>query len=281
MSLVALVAQAFSLSARLTALISLYVVAVIYTWLYRRWINARVSSAGAIAFTLTGVMAAFLLPPGMGLRGGDLSPAGILGYGERANDWAVPKVPEYARAAKDEVWYVGIDFHISSSQHQEMILKLLGEGVDVRFLIYDFLDEEALGINPNFDQLVRRFDCDGAQVIADLTSTVENLRRLQRRWTNKTSGAQLEIRLYRALPWARAYFFDPEQENGTALLVSYIYGQDAHNLPALLLRSHPKGLLPQYFKGAQALWRDSEDFTSWLTAYDAYKARNAVKTTGR
>jgi hypothetical protein len=154
------------------------------------------------------------------------------------------------------------------------VLKLLGSGVNVRFLFYDFLGEAPQELNPNFQDLVKRFDYQPPQLLADLTSTVENLRKLQSRWTNTPSGAKLEIRLYRALPWARAYLFDPSQENGKALIINYVYGKDTSNLPALLLKNEPGGMLQNYYIGVQALWQDATDFRAWLIKYDAHKTQD-------
>lgn len=271
-SLVALVAQVFSASARTTAILSLLVIALLYTWLYRRWLNNRVKSALIIGIAVVAAAVALLLPPGSGWRGGELSSAGIVAYGERANDWALPKIPEYAKDAKREVWYAGVDFHISASQHQDMLLKLLGQGVSVRFLLYDFLNTNGDGLNPNFPELVKRFDYESPQLLADLTSTVENLRKLQSRWVNKPSGAQLEIRVYKALPWARAYFFDPAQESGRAILINYVYGKDTSNLPAFVLRNEAHGLMPHYYSGMSILWQDATPLDAWLPAYEVYKA---------
>lgn len=282
-SLVAIVAQAFSLDGRTTAILSIYLVAVLYTWLYRRWINSVVPPALVLMLFITGLLGFLLfLPVARGSSVGDLSQSGIVGYGEHANDWAIPQVPTYAAAAKHDVWYIGVDFHISASQHQEMILKLLSNGVNVRFLFYDFLGGAQPGkLNPNFPDLVQRFDYQAPQLLADLTSTAENLRKLQGRWKNTPGGAKLEIRLYRGLPWARAYLFDPSYDNGSALLVNYIYRKDTSNLPALLIHNQSGGLLQSYMPGFEALWEDSTDFHDWLAAYDAYKAQNPEAPTPR
>lgn len=269
-SLVALVSQAFSLSARLTAILSLYTIVVLYTWLYRHWINSKVRSVAVLLFTLTVMLGAILfMPKG---READLSRSGITGYGERANDWAIPQVPALVAKAKHDVWYVGVDFHISSSQHQDLLLKQLAAGVNVRFLFYDFLSPDSqVSLNPNFSDVVSRFDYQAPQLLADLTSTVENLRRLQARWKNTPGGAQLEIRVYRAMPWTRTYLFDPVADQGAAFIVNYVYGKDTSNLPVLQVQYREGGILPTHYAGVQALWQTATKLDSWLPKYDAYK----------
>jgi len=274
-SVVALISQLLSLSVRTTAVISVYAILVLTTWIHRSWISATIPTPIVIFVMITSGLVSAIIPRPAATVQNNLSHSGIVDFGEKANDWAIPKVPLFAADSKHDVWYVAVDFHISSSQHQDLVLKLLGAGVNVRFLFYDFLGERPQDVNPNFQDLVKRFDYQSPQLIADLTSTAENLRKLQSRWTNTPSGAKLEIRLYRALPWARAYLFDPSQENGKALIVNYIYGKDTSNLPALLLKNEPGGMLQNYYIGVQALWQDATDFHEWLIKYDAYKAHNS------
>jgi hypothetical protein len=279
--LIALMCQLFRIDSQITALLSLSVVGEIAIWLNREHIQRRLSSPlllSVLVLLLAGIpiylhklkTAKEISPPSELL--------GITAYGDRANDFLLPQVPAAINNAKEEIWFVGIDFHISVTQVQEELLSKLYQGVSVRFIIYDFLTgySGSIASKAEFLQLAKTFDYDVDGMIADGESTVDNLLRLRKAWDQSRSAAKLEIRLTRTLPRARMYVFDPHREEGHSFIVPYIDYKNSVNNPGFIVLNRSQGFFGPYFKGSERIWASSEDFDSWLIKFTKYKKEGTI-----
>lgn len=274
----ALIAQAFSFNSQRTALLSLLVVVLAYSWLYRTWINKYINSAAVvialIAETAVLVYLVVYKPANLPV----IEESGLDGFGARANDYVMPQLKQHIEDARQEIWFVGIDFHISAGEQSELILAKLASGVNVHFLFYNVLaSQPELGLNPNLQEVADRFAYEKAALISDITSTAEILHSIQSRWKAGPSGGTFDVRVYNEMPWGRAYLFDPKNEvTAYAFIIPYLYASNPEITPALALRGSRSGLLQHYWRSVQAFSRRGQPLETWWPSFEAYKKKRGL-----
>jgi hypothetical protein len=208
---------------------------------------------------------------------GIASTIGIVDYQDRSNDF-LPRLRELSAGSNQEIWFVGMNFYISAPQLKDEILERLKHGVTVRFLIYDFLDEDTtrIALSRDLPQVARSFDNTPDELLSQSIQTVESLQQIAARAKQDVVRGRFEVRLFKTIPRARLYFFDPESPTGHTFFVPYTNRRDSPNLPGLLLRNVKGGMFESYFLSTSQLWNDSEPLEEWIGRYRAFQAARAA-----
>lgn len=284
-SLVALVCKLFEASPEQTSVASLYVIVVLYLVLYRKTINQRVRSSGLLVlivsfFAVAAFFARQVTSFGFFRRfsGSSItSTVGIVDYQERSNDF-LPRLRELSAGASQEIWFVGMNFYVSAPQLKDDLLERLRHGVTVRYLIYDFLSDDTtqVALSSDLPQVARSFDNTPDELLSQSIQTVESLQQLAMRAEQEGVRGRFEVRLFKTIPRARLYFFDPESPTGYTFFVPYTNRKDSPNLPGLLLHNVKGGMFESYFLSTNQLWHDSEPLEHWIGRYRAFQAARAA-----
>lgn len=189
---------------------------------------------------------------------------GIIDYSPKANDY-LPKLPALIEGAKAEIWITGISFYITLPANRDLLLKKLGEGVNVKFLIYNPMssnNEETAG---GFGQSIEVLNNECYLTIAALRDLQEVSRKAQ------TKG-RLEVRLFSTVPKMRLYMFDRESENGKTFFIPHVDHQNSPNVPGFLAKNIRTGIVPPFIEGAERIWNKATTFDDFLPKFDAGKS---------
>ena len=182
---------------------------------------------------------------------------------KRANDF-LSHTCTRIRKAKEEIWFVGANFYITAPEHRLLLVEKLRKGVDVKFLIFDFLSSSLPEVAESFSNSEQEFraQCQG---------TVESLRIISEAWQQlqRQTRGQLDIRLSTREPKLRFYFYDQRRLTGYTYFVPHVVKQDSPNLPGFLVRNMRRGIVSRYATGVQQLWDESQKFKDWLPKYEA------------
>lgn len=200
---------------------------------------------------------------------------------------------ELVKATK-EVWFFGTNFYSTTSTNfmsTDIVVSLLQKGVSVHYLVFNpesvlsyELEEKIRRLSQRQAELLvpeislEKFFADDFQQTKDeLHRENENgIRRLaafQKECDSQTLPGRLVVHLTGRLPKMRAYFLDPEQENGLLFFVPYMNRRDSPDLPGFLLntKSHAK-LIYSYLQGVKSEFNhsDTTDLQKFLAKYPQY-----------
>lgn len=217
------------------------------------------------------VLGAFLAPFAKGLLadGEDLDGTvlskvtGIVSVNAKANSM-LPQLAGYIDRARSEIWIVGVSFYITIPERRSEFLAALARGVNVRFLLFDFVNGAVDDVAEGFGQTRQELTSECVQTIAALT---ELMRIATAQALDKPRSGRLEARFFKTEPRTRFYFFDPQDQEGFTYFVPHVDHQNSPNLPGYLARNVRTGVVPPYFEGVKSLWNASADFEEWSKLY--------------
>jgi hypothetical protein len=149
------------------------------------------------------------------------------------------------RAAKREVWMIGATMHYTLNNCRQLILERVAAGLDVYLLVADpkGLDYEATA---------RSFGQDRATLLSETAMTLEACRDIAKRL--REAKGSFHVKVMDRVFTSGVYFFDPQAEDGTMLLVPHIPGHDAPVVPGFVFRRVQSGLLEDYFQIYKSIW---------------------------
>jgi hypothetical protein len=192
-------------------------------------------------------------------------------YGD-SNDYLKTKDTgffSHISGAKEEVWFVGLVFHISlaDGEVRKVILKKLAEGVSVKFLIYD-------PTSRNIELVAQQYGRDNAKyLLSDCETTIKYLSEIY--GTSKSGNLKkLEIKLYRDIPQSRLYIFDRNDPNNYTYFIPHVGQTRSGESPGYLFRND--SIAKEYHEAILRLWDSKEDagvitFEAWLDKAETKK----------
>jgi hypothetical protein len=157
-------------------------------------------------------------------------------------------------SAKDEIWFFGMNFHLSAVDQRPKLLDKLRSGVKIRYLVLD-------PYFPHLDQVARDFIQPPTELKNECLKGLNDIFELKRQWdliSNQTrSPGELEIRFYNNYPKSRLYLFDPGQSTGMTMFVPYFTSFRSPNMPGFLIENNPSSIFKSYYDGVRNLWNRS------------------------
>jgi hypothetical protein len=178
------------------AIVSATTIIILYLYVYREMIRRYVHSHWilifAISFITTATIEKDVVINKLIDQSGITRATGIIEYVPHANDW-LGNIGGYMDGSKQEIWLTGMSFYVTLPQFKDRIIKKLGDGVDVRFLIYDPL-------SPSLPQVAQAFGQRPEELASESRVTIENLRSIEEAWKHPTSSAKFEVRLFNGMP---------------------------------------------------------------------------------
>jgi class 3 adenylate cyclase len=199
----------------------------------------------------------------------DEDPGGLIKVFDKANDFlATGDSSQFASLlgnARNEAWFIGTSFYISSVQYRDLILDKLADGVDLNFLILD-PDGKAVPTASSLHGVTEtemRLDCmSGLRVLN---------RTLQEARMTGAPGA-LRIRLADEPFQIRLYFFDPRSPDGHLFFVPGLNGENTQTVPGFLVRNLAS-CAGVYFTGALKRWSHSGTRTleNWKAEHPGFE----------
>ncbi|MEQ1484793.1 hypothetical protein [Methyloglobulus sp.] len=153
------------------------------------------------------------------------------------------------RAAKREVWMIGATMHYTLNNCRQLIVDRVASGLDVCLLIADPEGRD-------YESTARSFGQDRATLLSETTMTLDACRDIKGRLRN--ANGSFQVKLMDRVFTSGVYFFDPQLEDGTMLLVPHIPGHDAPVVPGFFFRHVQHGLLDDYFQIYKSVWNNAE-----------------------
>lgn len=264
-AVLALVGKIFGASDFQTSLLGTSCLAIIYIVIYSRKVDGLIPASwifiGAILVaTVAGWNKDQISRQWMG-QSGFAKTTGIVEYVPHANDWLL-NAGKYMEAARQEIWLTGVSFYVTLPMFGEELLKKLGDGVNVRFLVYNPL-------SANLKDVAAVFGQTPEQLASETKVTIENLRVIETKWRRPTSDAKFEVRLFSDVPRQRIYIFDRRSVDGYTFFIPHVDNQNTPNLPGFLARNITTGVASAYFVGVESVWKSAQPFDEFLKSYDS------------
>lgn len=239
----------FGSSARVTAVVTLVVAALVLLALYRDLVN-KVGSPLLLALLLTlsigfSTITYFTASPTiLGLEYQYVQSSDIHG-----------DIAAYLDESTGELLMFGTSFHITIDERRLQILNALRRGVSVKVLTFDPQSK-------NLPILASTLENSVKELTGECEATVSQLRKLSIAWNaEKLQHAMpgtLEIRLHSTIPHARVYCFGSGPKART-LIVPYANSSRSVDSPAWLFSSDSR-VATQYRSGVNQVWADSPLF---------------------
>lgn len=165
--------------------------------------------------------------------------------------------------AKEEVWFVGLTFHISLADGdiRKVVLQKLTEGVSIKVFIYDPTSQ-------NIQLVAQRYGRDNAKnLFSDCETTIKYLSEIYETSKSRNLKKNLEIKLYRDVPQSRLYIFDRNDPNNYTYFIPHVGQSRSGELPGYLFRND--SIAREYRAAIISLWDGKEDagiitFEAWL-----------------
>lgn len=189
---------------------------------------------------------------------------GLVDYYSRANDF-VYRMPHYIDTAKQDVWLVGVNFYITVPEQKDRFLARLRAGVDVRFLVFNFL-------SPHVGEVAEGFGTTKASLMAECVSTMEGLVDIHTKAEGERLNGRFEVRLTDSEPRTRFCLFDRRSENGFTYFVPHVGRNNSPNLPGFLARNVEAGIAQDYIRSVEVLWGESTPLSDWIPGYEKFKS---------
>ncbi len=168
--LIALFCQVLDVSAQSTAAMSLASVFLTSICVYRRFINRHFPST-----ILTALLVALATVFFFNYKNILLKDTGLIRYYKHSNDF-LAVVDSEIENSREEVWFFGTNFNVTAGQRRDLLLRKLGQGVKVKFLIFNprspHLEDLARDFSQSPEELKAECDKGGFKVF----------------WSSKRSG---------------------------------------------------------------------------------------------
>ena len=259
---IALFCQVLDVSPQSTAAVSLAAVFLTSICVYRRFINRYFPSALLTAL-LIGLATVFFF----NYQNILLKDTGLIRYYKHSNDFLAQIDTEINRS-EHEIWFVGMDFNISSGERRDLLLKKLESGVKVRYLIFD-------PRSSHLDDLAKDFNQSPEELRAECEKGIQSILQLQKDWQAQakvsSSPGELTVRVFATHPHARFYVFDPDRTQGTTYFVPYLNSVNSPSVPGFLLQNVKTGVFSAYFDSILKLWATSSEFTNYTQSSEPVK----------
>jgi len=232
-----------------------------------------VSVMAGIVVLLIGVVAlvAWLRPDALlGLRG--KAGAGVAAFAkiyEKSNDFLATgdpyQFPSLLKSAKNEVWFVGTTFYISTAQYRDLFLSRLADGIDLNFLVLD-PEGEAIGM------MAQLLGSTKKELALDCTSGIRVLDRTADEARNAGSRGVLRIKLIDEPIQTRFYLFDPKAEDGFVYFIPLVNGTNSQTVPGYLVRKSEDASCDTYLKGVFRMWNQpaTKTIEAWKAAHPSF-----------
>lgn len=259
--LIALFCQVLDVSPQTTAASSLASAVLTTICIYRKPINRKVPSALLIAL-LVALGAVFFFNYHNIL----LKDTGLIKYYRHSNDF-LPQLDDELKKSQQEIWFVGTNFNISAGERRDTILKKLGEGLTVKYLIFDPHSDQMANLALDFNQSPEELksECEkGIQSILELRKSWEEAAK------NSSRPGSLQVRIFIVHPHARFYIFDPRRSQGTTFFIPYVHKVDSPGAPGYLLENIDTGVAQAYFAGLLKQWNESVSLETYLASHPEF-----------
>jgi hypothetical protein len=259
-SVIALLCNVLGLSVRNTASISLASIILTAIILYRGAINRTVPSS-LVCGLLVGLVAVFTA----NYEHIIFKDTGLIRYFHSSNNF-LGENEGFFTGAKKEIWFVGLDFHITAGDRKDLILTELEKGIKVRFLVFN-------PDSPLLTNIAVDFDQDPRALSSECTQSIENILALRNEWLRRPASAMypegLEIKTFEDVPHARLYIVDPDDNRGQAYYNPYMNRESSPVLPGYLLSNIKGGVMQEYLPGVRRLWSTAQ-------SVEIYESRHKV-----
>jgi thiamine transporter ThiT len=258
--LIALLCNLLGISGQNTAAISLAAIVLTAIILYRGAINRAVPSA-VVCGLLVGLISVFAANYEHIL----FKDTGLVHYFHASNDFLGQAGPFFKRA-HHEIWFVGLDFHITAGDRKKLILQKLGEGVKVRFLVFN-------PDSPFLPNIAQDFDQSPQELSAECIKSIDSIVALRKEWLQQPAAQEypegLEVKLFEDVPHARFYIVDPDDTRARSFYIPYMNRENSPVLPGYLLNNIDGGVIQDYLPGIRKLWNSAQPV-------ELYENRHAV-----
>ncbi|HKO98573.1 MAG TPA: hypothetical protein VJU86_16360 [Pyrinomonadaceae bacterium] len=169
----------------------------------------------------------------------------------------------YVSKAQQEIWFVGIAFHVtlSDGDTRKLILRKLEEGVSVKFLIYD-------PTSTNVSLVAQHWGRDSSKhLLSDCGTGIRYLSEIYETAKNRHLKQNLEVKLSREIPQSRVYIFDRHDTNSYTFFIPHVGRYRSPELPGYLYKND--SIAREYRDAVINLWNSKEDagiitFEAWL-----------------
>jgi hypothetical protein len=255
--LIALFCQILGVSSQATAASSLASAVLTAICIYRRYINHKIPSALLTAL-LVGLAAVFFF----NYQDILLKDTGLIKFYRHSNDF-LGQIDTQIEQAQEDIWFVGTNFNITAGERRSLLVKKLGQGIKVNFLVFD-------PHTPELDGLARDFDQSPAELKSECEKGLQSILQLQKDWESarksSSNPGELQVHVFNVHPHSRLYVFDAKREQGTAFFIPYVNGVNSPETPGYLLRNVRNGVSQSYFGGVLKLWGDSVPLDKYLAS---------------
>ena len=254
-SLIALLCNLLGLTGQNTAAISLASILITAIILYRGFINRTIPSS-ILCGLIVGLVAVFTANYEHIL----FKDTGLVRYFHASNDF-LGQTGTFLDKAKKEIWFAGVDFHVTSADRKQLILKKLREGVKVRFLVFN-------PDSPFLPRMATDFDQSAPQLESECHDSIEGLIRLRNEWLSDPASQKypdaFEVHLFDEIPHARFYLVDPDDSKARSFFIPYMNHMNSPELPGYLLGNVQGGVMQEYLPGVRRLWSTSTPLDTFL-----------------
>jgi hypothetical protein len=255
---IALFCKILGVSDQNTASVSLAAVILTAICLYRRAINTNVPSSIVLALLIT-LGATFTLNYEHIL----FKDTGLIRYFHTSNDFLGLAGP-FLDKAKKEIWFVGVDFHITAGDRKNLILHKLDQGVKVRFLVFD-------PSSKFMDAMAEDFDQDPKTIHSECLDSLQSIESLRDEWKRRDNYSRypdsLEVRVFEDIPHARFYLVDPDDPKAQSFYIPYMNHENSPSLPGYLMRNINQGVIQEHLPGVRKLWNESQPLDTYLAQH--------------
>ena len=172
--------------------------------------------------------------------------------------------------AQQEIWFVGVDFHITATDRKDLIFRKLSQGVKVKFLVFD-------PSSNLLDTLGRDFDQNPAEIQSECSQSIASIVDLNDEWMQQQAYSRypdgLEVRLFRDIRIARFYLIDPDNPKAQSYYVPYMNHMNSPAVPGFLMRNINGGVIEEFVPGIRKLWMLSQPLADYLVAHPSLPAK--------
>lgn len=249
--------EAVGLEKQPNAIVGLGVLGIVAAIHYRQKLDALLRSSFvviALIAACVGAIVYYYFRP--------TAPSPIVIYG-KANDFLTEAaLRKHIRKSEHEVWFYGANFHVSAPEIGPDLMEALKNGVNIRYLVFDFTCPLASEIAHHLGETLPEFESESRKGIL-------GIQRAQREWRKirGDSDKTLEVKLHCHVPGSRAYFFDPRSSEGITYLVPYGARVSSASTPGLLALENRETNFVSYFRSVFQRWNDSDSIELWLRAH--------------
>jgi len=177
-----------------------------------------------------------------------------------------------AEHATSDITVAAVNNYITASVGQQIFLDALARGVDVRFLLFDFIHGDVKHVA----QMIRRSH-DALCVFSN--DTLEALLWLRDRAIAQRTSGKLDLRVCRADPRGRWYIIDAkgDPKGRRAFIVPRATGDPIKSANAAGGRV-PPSLAEEHIRDVETLWAQSQPIDgAWLKDYECWKADRRIR----